>query len=318
MEIEANNYSIRTRGQLQEYEEVRPLIPGTTDTSNSTGTSNTPASSDKTNPPSATANYTNLPSVDETDSGGSKELARVLEADRHLPYGKIATAITLVAVVIVLNLLKSDNASFHNPIGVTCGSKGYWAITAVVFIWVVAIALIVRAQVVRSYAYKKKIHYPFLPCDIQWDNPRYTITYPLLCIVAGMFAGLLGIGGALVKGPLMLSMGIHPVVTSSTCATMIFFTSLTATVMYATFGMVTWDYGAYFVTIGMITTLIGQNVINYLVQKYQRISLISFTMAAIVIISTILLTLESIYKISESMEKGNAGKVDSLCDAAAR
>lgn len=315
MEIEANNYSVRTRGQLQEYEEVRPLIPG--GNNNNNAASDTPASSDKANPPPST-NYTNLPSVDETDSGGSKELARILEADRHLPLGKIATAITLVAVVIVLNFLKSDNASFHNPIGVTCGSKGYWVITAVVFIWVVALALIVRAQVVRSYAYKKKIHYPFLPCDIQWDNPRYTVTYPLLCIVAGMFAGLLGIGGALVKGPLMLSMGIHPVVTSSTCATMIFFTSLTATVMYATFGMVTWDYGAYFVTVGMITTLIGQNVINYLVHKYQRISLISFTMAAIVIISTILLTLESVYKISDSMEKGNAGKVDSLCDAAAR
>lgn len=44
--------------------------------------------------------------------------------------------------------------------------------------------------------------------------------YPLLCSLAGVFAGLFGVGGSIIKGPLMLELGVDPQVASATAATM--------------------------------------------------------------------------------------------------
>ena len=53
--------------------------------------------------------------------------------------------------------------------------------------------------------------------DIAWDN-RATIIYPLICIGAGLCAGMFGIGGGIVQVPLMLQMGVNPKVASASSA----------------------------------------------------------------------------------------------------
>ena len=41
---------------------------------------------------------------------------------------------------------------------------------------------------------------------MKWDASS-TIRFPLICTLAGFVAGLFGVGGGIVKGPLMLEMG---------------------------------------------------------------------------------------------------------------
>jgi uncharacterized membrane protein YfcA len=60
--------------------------------------------------------------------------------------------------------------------------------------------------------------------DIVW-TPETTVYYPLLCAIAGVVAGMFGVGGGIVKGPLMLHLGVLPEVAAATSATMILFTS---------------------------------------------------------------------------------------------
>ena len=48
---------------------------------------------------------------------------------------------------------------------------------------------------------------------------------------------MFGIGGGIVKGPLMLEMGVLPTVSSSTAAFMILFTTASAASTYVFFGM---------------------------------------------------------------------------------
>jgi hypothetical protein len=45
--------------------------------------------------------------------------------------------------------------------------------------------------------------------DVQW-NGRNTIVFPAICTLAGLMAGMFGLGGAVVKTPLMLELGVHP------------------------------------------------------------------------------------------------------------
>ena len=54
---------------------------------------------------------------------------------------------------------------------------------------------------------------------------------------AGLCAGMFGIGGGIVKGPLMLEMGVLPSVSSATAAFMILFTTASAASTYVVFGM---------------------------------------------------------------------------------
>jgi uncharacterized membrane protein YfcA len=59
---------------------------------------------------------------------------------------------------------------------------------------------------------------------IEW-TPRTTLSYPAACSFAGVIAGMFGVGGGIVKGPLMLHLGVLPEVAAATSATMILFTS---------------------------------------------------------------------------------------------
>lgn len=53
---------------------------------------------------------------------------------------------------------------------------------------------------------KTKLGYRYVEGDVEW-NPVNTLRYPAICFFAGFFAGMFGVGGGIVKGPLMLEMG---------------------------------------------------------------------------------------------------------------
>merc|ERR1712176_1472456 len=120
----------------------------------------------------------------------------------------------------------------------------------------------------------------YVESDIQWDHSA-TIIYPSICCLAGFFAGMFGVGGGIVKGPLMLAMGVHPGVSSATSACMILFTSFTATTSFVVFGLLLKDYAIVCFVIGFVATFGGQVLLGYLMGsvgqgKVQRNSYIAF------------------------------------------
>ena len=52
-----------------------------------------------------------------------------IQAERSTPLDKAAILSTMVAVVVVLNLLKGGGGAFPSPLGLECGSAGYWLLT---------------------------------------------------------------------------------------------------------------------------------------------------------------------------------------------
>ena len=53
---------------------------------------------------------------------------------------------------------------------------------------------------------KRKVEagFVYLDEDVRWDR-KSTIVYPLISTLAGFCAGMFGIGGGIIKGPLMLA-----------------------------------------------------------------------------------------------------------------
>jgi uncharacterized membrane protein YfcA len=122
---------------------------------------------------------------------------------------------------------------------------------------------------------------------------------------------MFGVGGGIVKGPLMLAMGVHPKVASASSACMILFTSFTATTSFVVFGLLIPDYAGICVVIGFCATFVGQVLLNYLMAKYQRNSYIAFSIGGVVLLSAFLMTIQSLVSIAEGGE-GESGGVCGL------
>lgn len=236
-------------------------------------------------------------------------LEKLLQDESVTPVDKVIIMTVMVLVVIVLNMVKGGGGSFPSPIGIQCGSSGYWLLTALVFIWVISISLWMRSILIDKWKLKKELKYKYVEGDVEW-NPRSTIIYPCICFFAGFFAGLFGVGGGIVKGPLMLQMEINPLVASGTVAVMIMYTSVAATTMFIAFGTLTWDYAWYLFVIGLLATAVGQIGVGFLVKKYKRVSLVSLSIGAVVALSTILMAIQSVFSLTDA-ETSNSSS--SLC-----
>eukprot|EP01035_Chromulina_nebulosa_P020575 gene20575-26681_t len=112
---------------------------------------------------------------------------------------------------------------------------------------------------------------------IDWDIVSMMEPNAMLgaLLAAGMIAGLFGIGGGIVKAPLLIEMGVHPFVVSSTTTIMIFLTSLTA-------------------ASSVISNVIGQTIVSRIVDIYKSSAVVTILIAVLVGISAVLMTLASI------------------------
>ena len=235
----------------------------------------------------------------------SMELASILEAERGTPIDKVVLLLVMFAVLITLNFLKGGGDAFPSPIGIECGGSEYWLLTFLIFAWVIGIAIYMRTELVSMWRKKRRLRYKYVEGDVEWDE-RNTIIYPFLCIFAGFCAGMFGVGGGIVKGPLMLEMGVHPMVASGTVAIMIFMTSISATTSYMAFGTLTYDYAYFLFFFGLVATAVGQLGVGYLVKKYKRMSLISLSIGAVIALSTLLMGFQSVLSLfSEGNEDSN-------------
>lgn len=233
------------------------------------------------------------------------ELSAILEQEKGTPLDKVVLLVVMFAVLITLNFLKGGGESFPSPIGIECGGTEYWAVTFLIFAWVLAIAAYMRTQLISMWKAKKRLRYKYVEGDVEWDE-RNTLIYPFLCIFAGFCAGMFGVGGGIVKGPLMLEMGVHPMVASGTVAVMIFMTSISATTSYMAFGTLTYDYAFFLFFFGLVATAVGQLGVGYLVKKYKRMSLISLSIGAVIALSTLLMGFQSVLSLfSEGNEDSN-------------
>jgi len=168
---------------------------------------------------------------------------------------------------------------------------------------------------VSEFQQKLRQGYSFSPGEVQWDS-RNTITYPLLCALAGLLAGLFGVGGGIVKGPLMLEMGIIPSVASASAAAMILYTSAAASTSYVVFGLLHPFYGAVFFTLGLVCTAVGQYVVGQYVKKYNRQSPIVLSIGLVIITSSVLVAVNT-YASTRGHSLGELIALHRVCGSAA-
>mmetsp|Transcript_31492 Transcript_31492/g.64879 ORF Transcript_31492/g.64879 Transcript_31492/m.64879 type:complete len:560 (-) Transcript_31492:295-1974(-) len=233
-----------------------------------------------------------------TDLKNKEQLQQILEEERHIKMGNVQVLLLLFVVILFINLMKGGGA-LKSPLGIRCGSNSFWIANGAMLGWILLISFFARSYLVRKHEIKEAVGFPYVEGDIKWDS-RATIVYPVICAAAGFFAGMFGVGGGIVKGPLMLAMGVHPKVSSASSACMILFTSFTATTSFVVFGLLDMDYAAVCMSLGFVATLVGQIGLFYLMEKFQRNSYIAFSIGGIVLLSAFLMTIQSLISMVDS------------------
>jgi len=242
----------------------------------------------------------------ETPKSTNQELTELLEEERHIPWLYIAILPSMFSVVLV-TLLANQLA------GISCGSAVYWTLEILPIAFALSVFSILSYRTISLHKRKVTLNYPFTEGDILW-TPQMTALAGVICSIAGLFAGLFGVGGGLIKGPQMIEMGMLPEVAAATTAFMIIFTSASATVSYGALGLMAWDYALPLFLIGVIFTLVGQIGFEKVSTLWNKRSSFTVFLIAIVLgISTVLLGYISIRQTIISFQSSDPNAIKGTC-----
>ncbi|KAL7480515.1 hypothetical protein ACHAW6_006205 [Cyclotella cf. meneghiniana] len=219
-------------------------------------------------------------------------LQSIIDQERHVNTGNVTLIIIMFIIVVAVNILKGGG-SYPSPIGISCGSITFWTVQLLLLLFIGMISAVAHKRLINYAQLKMDVGYRYLKEDIHWDE-KSTVVYFSLSLLAGCCAGMFGIGGGIVQGPLMLAMGVHPAVASATSACMILFTSFTATTTYAVHGILVHDYAVVCTVLGFMSTAVGQLVMSNLLKKTNRNSYIAFSIGIVILLSALLMTLQTV------------------------
>jgi uncharacterized membrane protein YfcA len=174
-----------------------------------------------------------------------------------------------------------------------CGSAGYWVLLWAEIPWVLAFTCFFVVVMRREQLYKRALDFPKVAGDLEWTH-RTVLLFPMACIFAGVVAGLFGVGGAIITGPLMIEMGVLPEVASSSSALLVLYSSAAASAKFALFNMIAYDWSGMLCGLAFVVTSIAQVYIGGYVRRTGRQSIIVFCIGSTVCIGNVLMVYSTV------------------------
>lgn len=207
----------------------------------------------------------------------------------------LAVIFSVWVFVLLASLARGGRSDTESIVGIESCSPLYWVSTALFVVILIAISFAIGRKMYLDFERKEG--------EILWSRHNARL-YPLLATVAGTLAGLLGIGGGMVLGPLLLELGVHSRSVAATSATAIFLSSSSSTIQFLILDLLLMDYAILFFIVGVLATLAGQTLVGYLVRKYNRASFIIFSIALVIVVASVLMTVAGVVTILDDIESG--------------
>jgi uncharacterized membrane protein YfcA len=208
------------------------------------------------------------------------------------PWWTLLCLVSVWLIVLGLSFMRGGHGA-PSIFGFACGSIPWWLVT---FATVPPCILASYYASLRLYCENRCLGLMIAAGDrpassspvFDWSLRRM-VTLPLISVVTGTAAGLLGIGGGMVSGPLLLQVGMHPQASAASSSFMILFTASSTTLQFFVLGMLPADYGLWLGLLGFASSALGQTLVKAAVKKTGRASLVIFLIASIIAVSTVLL-----------------------------
>lgn len=239
-------------------------------------------------------------------------LQRILqEESRMIPLRKIYILLVNM-LILTLFVCFQGNKNTKSLIGVEYCGNTYWFFQFAYIPFGLLILFFSVRVLNKEHEEKSKAGYLFLPSDVLWDTST-SIKSIFIGIVIGFSAAILGIGGAIISGPVLLRMGFLPQEATYTASFMATFTAIVGSIQYILAGMVTWDYTLMLVCTGLFGLVVGMTYAMDYIKKHNKASLIVVCLAICIGFSTFVLIESGIEKTIEDFKLGRLLQFKSIC-----
>ncbi|KAJ0391290.1 hypothetical protein ATCC90586_001730 [Pythium insidiosum] len=229
----------------------------------------------------------------ESNADTDEALARLLEEERGFSWTKHGLVVFCYVGILIMTLI---GGLFR------CGSVAYWVSLWIAIPWVLCFTAFFVVYMTKRRTFKLSVGFPKVQGDIDW-TARTIVLFPLGCMAAGVVAGLFGVGGAIIAGPLMLEFGMIPEVASSISALLVLYSSAAATTKFALFNQIAWDWSIALSVMAFVVTATAQVYVLGYVRRTGKQSIIVFCVAATILVGASLMSYSAVISTIEEAHK---------------
>lgn len=265
------------------------------------------------------------PSSQEATKSASEAPEEPNLSAAQCPRGPLAT-LACAWVFLAASIFARGGPSFRGIFGYC--SQGYWLLVATTTLVLASIGIsgvaLASARCGPAPKFCMKQGEPKRPPDPDFPRPAsddFTWTpsaaskIAACSICAGCVAAMCGIGGGLVMGPQLLKMGFHPQVQSATSASTLLITSSSSALFFCLAqGAAPLDYAGYLMGATALGSVVGKSLVNQLVARYKRPSLIISLLAALVGGSAVVMFVTGLLKTLADIQEGRDMSFVNICD----
>jgi uncharacterized membrane protein YfcA len=252
----------------------------------------------------------NLEELHESNDHSSKREA-LEQQEQQIPIWKLALSFGLMGLITLHSILLGGKGG-SSIAGIRNCTWQYWLFTFALLPPLAGIGWFLGRQLVKLYEEKRSCGFQFLPSDIEWSPKRIYIALGV-SVGAGCLSSLLGVGVGMVINPLLWSMGSAPDCSAATSSFLILFSSASAIVQYGVIGRIQWDYALFLFFLGLLGSVVGQNILGAIVKRYKSQAYILLAMLLITAPGAILLLTSMLTGLIQGIKAGAGVGFKDMC-----
>lgn len=126
-----------------------------------------------------------------------------------------------------------------------------------------------------------------------------------VAFIGGWVSGALGLGGGAIFNPVLLSMGIPPAVSGATGMYLVMFTTFGSSITYIILKQLELSYAIWTGTWCIMGTYIGMRLLDFMMKRWNRQSMIVFLLAGILGISALMIPIFGAIDLLQKFETGD-------------
>jgi len=220
----------------------------------------------------------------------------LMEEDYKLfPKRKLSLLLGLLAFTATMAYLRGTD-ELDSVIGIDHCSPAYWGFFALTLLGCFFLFLNNKRFVSGRLAIKKERNSLFQEQSYQLNGEKDMKRLGVLGAGAGFLAGLLGIGGGIILGPTLLNMGVEAQSLAATVGFFVVQTSFISLFQSFLYGDVSTNELMYFFLISVIGSYFVSLAMTWLVNKFNRPSIILFLLSGVLLASMIAMPTFTVWK----------------------